>query len=42
MKLTENHSLKNLNTLGVEVKAKLFAEVFSEEELIELLSEIKV
>jgi len=37
MLLLENHSLKNLNTFGVDVKAKLFAEVFAEEELIKLL-----
>jgi len=39
MLLLKNHSLKNLNTFGVDVKAKLFAEVFSEEELIQLLSD---
>jgi UDP-N-acetylmuramate dehydrogenase len=38
MLLLKDHSLKNLNTFGVDVKAKLFAEVFSEEELIKLLS----
>ena len=38
MLLLKNHSLKNLNTFGVDIKAKLFAEVFSEEELIKLLS----
>lgn len=35
--LIHNQSLKNLNTFGVESKAKLFAELFSEEELVELL-----
>jgi UDP-N-acetylmuramate dehydrogenase len=35
--LTKNYSLKNLNTFGVDVKAKLFAELFSEEELVELI-----
>ena len=35
----KNHELKNLNTFGVDVKAKLFAEVFSEDELIKLLSD---
>lgn len=41
MQLLQNHSLKKLNTLGVDVKAKLFAEVFSEDELREILSDIK-
>lgn len=41
MKLLQNQSLKKLNTFGVEVKAKLFAEVFSEDELREILSHIK-
>ncbi len=40
--LIQNQSLKNLNTFGVEAKAKLFAEVFSEEELIKLLSDEKL
>jgi len=39
MRLLENHSLKNFNTFGVEVKAKLLAEVLSEDELIKLLSD---
>lgn len=39
--LIQNHSLRNLNTFGVDVKAKLFAEIFSEEELVELLSDTK-
>ncbi|MBM4170941.1 MAG: UDP-N-acetylmuramate dehydrogenase [Ignavibacteria bacterium] len=38
MKLIENQSLKNLNTFGVDVKAKYFAEVESEIELFELLN----
>ncbi len=37
MKIKQDFSLKKLNTFGVEVKAKLFAEVFSEEELKEIL-----
>ncbi len=41
MLLNKNHSLKNLNTFGVDVKAKLFAEIFSEDELREILSDIK-
>ena len=39
--LRQNHSLKNLNTFGVDVKAKLFAEIYSEDELIEILSDVK-
>ena len=39
--LTQNHSLKNLNTFGVEVKAKLFAEIFSEEEVVKLICDKK-
>jgi UDP-N-acetylmuramate dehydrogenase len=35
--LTKNYSLKNLNSFRVEAKAKLFAEIFSEEELVELI-----
>lgn len=42
MLLHKNHSLKKLNTFGVDVKAKLFTEVFSEDELIDLLSDEKV
>jgi len=41
MKLFENYSLKNLNTFGIEVITKYFAEIFSEKELIELLSDEK-
>src|SRR4030066_825899 len=41
MLVLQNHSLKKLNTFGVEVKAKLLAEVFSENELIEILSAVK-
>lgn len=39
MNITENHSLKNYNTFGVEAKAKYFAEISSEEELIQLLTD---
>ena len=42
MLLQKNHSLKNLNTFGVDVRTKLFAEVFSEDELIDLLTDEKV
>ncbi len=38
MNIKENFSLKNYNTFGIDVKAKYFAEVFSTEELKELLS----
>ena len=41
MQLLQNQSLKKLNTFGVDVKAKLFAEVFSEDELREIFSDIK-
>jgi UDP-N-acetylmuramate dehydrogenase len=41
MLLLQNYSLKNLNTFGVDVKAKLFAEVFSEDELVELINDKK-
>ena len=41
MQLLQNQSLKKLNTFGVDVKAKLFAEVFSEDELREILYDIK-
>lgn len=41
MNIIKNHSLKNDNTFGVEVFAKYFAEVQSEEELISLLSDEK-
>ena len=37
MQIQENISLKNLNTFGVDVSAKYFAEVISVEELIEVL-----
>ena len=39
--LTKNYSLKNLNTFRVDVKAKLFAELFSEEELVKLICDKK-
>ncbi len=38
MNIEENLSLKKYNTFGIDVKAKYFAEVFSIEELKELLS----
>ena len=39
MKVVENKSLRELNTFGLEVKAKLFAEVVSVEELKGILKE---
>jgi UDP-N-acetylmuramate dehydrogenase len=42
MQLLQNRSLKNLNTFGVDVKAKLFAEVFTDDELINLLTDKKI
>jgi UDP-N-acetylmuramate dehydrogenase len=42
MLLLKEHSLKKLNTFGVDVKAKLLAEVFSEVELMEILSDEKL
>jgi len=38
MKIIENHSLKNLNTFGVDVKARYIAEIFSEDDLLKLLA----
>ena len=37
MKVVEDHSIKNLNTFGVDVKAKYVAEIFSEDDLYKLL-----
>jgi len=42
MRLLRDHSLKNLNTFGVDIKTKLFAEIFAEDELIKILSDKKV
>lgn len=42
MLLHKNHSFKNLNTFGVDVNSKFFAEVFSEDELINLLSDKEI
>lgn len=38
MQLLENHSLKQLNTFGIDVNAKLFADISSEADLIEIFS----
>jgi len=37
MKVVRNISLKNLNTFGVDVKSKYFVEIYSEEELKQVL-----
>lgn len=39
MNIIENHSLKAYNTFGVEASARYFAEIQSEEELIQFLSD---
>ena len=39
MQLLQNQSLKQFNTFGVDVFAKYFVEIFSEEELSEILSD---
>ena len=39
MNLLIDHSLKNFNTFGVDVKTKFFTEVFSDEELIALIKD---
>ncbi len=39
--LLQNLSLKTFNTFGVDIKAKLFAEIFSDEELVELICDKK-
>ncbi len=38
MKVVENISLKNLNTFGVDVNSKYFVEIYSEEELKQVLN----
>src|SRR5690606_4148187 len=37
MQIKENYSLKPYNTFGIDVKAKVFIEIFNEEELREVL-----
>ncbi len=41
MKIAKNISLKNLNTFGVDVKSKYFVEVYSEEELKQVISSVE-
>lgn len=41
MNIRENISLKPYNTFGIDAKAKYFAEVSSEQELIDILNEFK-
>ena len=36
MRKLENHSLKNYNTFGIDVKAKHFFEIHSEDELMDI------
>ncbi len=38
MKVVKNISLKNLNTFGVDVNSKYFVEIYSEEELKQVLN----
>jgi len=38
MKVVKNISLKNLNTFGVDVKSKYFVEIYSEQELKQILN----
>ncbi len=42
MKLETNYSLKNENTFHIDVSAKYFAEVFSEEDIKNMLSERRI
>lgn len=42
MEIRQNFSLKNINTFGLDVSAKLFIEIFSEEELFEVLEDKKL
>ena len=39
MKLAEDHSIKSLNTFGIDVKAKYIAEIFTKDELCKLLAD---
>jgi len=41
MKLLTDYSLRHLNTFRTDVKAKLFAEIFSVEQLLEILADSK-
>ncbi|MGZ4061205.1 MAG: FAD-binding protein, partial [Bacteroidia bacterium] len=41
MKILENHSLKKLNTFGIDASARYFTEFSSIEEIKEILSEPK-
>ncbi len=42
MEIRENFSLKKYNTFGLDVSAKLFIEIFSEDELFEVLEDNKI
>ena len=42
MLIHQDYSLKRLHTFGIDVKAKLFAEIFSDEDLFEIISDKKL
>ena len=42
MLIHQDYSLKRLHTFGIDVKAKLFAEIFSDEDLFEIVSDKKL
>jgi len=42
MLIHQDYSLKRLHTFGIDVKTKLFAEIFSDEDLLEIISDRKL
>jgi UDP-N-acetylmuramate dehydrogenase len=42
MLIHQDYSLKQLHTFGIDVKTKLFAEIFSDEDLFEIISDKKL
>ena len=42
MLIHQDYSLKRLHTFGIDVKTKLFAEIFSNEDLLEIISDKKL
>ena len=42
MPIHQDYSLKRLHTFGIDVKTKLFAEIFSDEDLFEIISDKKL
>jgi UDP-N-acetylmuramate dehydrogenase len=42
MLIHQDYSLKRLHTFGIDVKTKLFAEIFSDEDLLEIISDKKL